>query len=86
MTNGYSYNDSVTNLRELLKAARINERDFIKEAEAILMKDYAEIDKRISYLLVKMYKGKGDLKWAFGMIELYPKSFNSVCLKILRQG
>jgi hypothetical protein len=86
MTNGYSYNDSVTNLRELLKTARINERDFIKEAEAILMKDYAEIDKRISYLLVKMYKGKGDLKWAFGMIELYPKSFNSVCLKILRQG
>ena len=86
MTNGYSYNDSVTNLRELLKTARINERDFIKEAETILMKDYAEIDKRISYLLVRKYKGKGDLKWAFGMIELSPKSFNNVCLKILRQG
>ncbi len=49
------------------------------------MADYAHIDKKISSLLAKIYKGSGDISWVFGMIELIPNSFNAD-LKILRQG
>lgn len=81
LRNGHAYNDSVSNLRALLKKAGINEKEFVKRAEIILMQDYTGIDKEIENLLTKMYRGKSDIVYAFRFIEIEPKYYESV-LKI----
>ena len=80
ISNGYGYNETVGNLRMMLNVAKIDENVFVKRADAILMKDYTDIDEKIGMLLKDMYKGNGDIIWLFGMIER--KDFANM-LKIL---
>lgn len=69
--NGYGYNETIRNLRLLLNAANINESEFIKRADAILMKNYTDIDKKISALLLKMNQNNAlDIERLFMMIEI----------------
>ena len=82
LRNGHAYNDSVSNLRALLKKAGINEKEFVKRAEIILMQDYTGIDKEIENLLTKMYRGKRDIAWAFRGIEMEPVAYERLYLKI----
>lgn len=82
MTNGYSYNYTLQNLRKILDKAKIKEADFLKEAEKILMNDYTNIDEKIGKILSSKYKGKDEWKISrvFGFIE--NKDFDEY-LKIL---
>jgi predicted transcriptional regulator len=85
MQNGLGYNDTVGNLRKLLTKLNIDESEFVKQANIILMKDYEGIDKEIENLLVKISKTK-DLKrknsiiLAFQMIEseYFPMYLNTI--------
>ncbi len=57
-----------------MKTVGIDEKEFIKSANAILMKDYTNIDKKIEDLIVKMSGIKdlertNKLRWAFEMLE-----------------
>ncbi len=71
MKNGYGYNSTVSNLRLLLESAGIDEMEFVKEADKILMKDYTDIDIKISQLLSKMNQNKTlDIVGSFHMIEI----------------
>ena len=80
ISNGYGYNETVGNLRMMLNVAKIDENAFVKRADAILMKDYTDIDAKTGMLLKDMYKGNDDIIWLFGMIER--KDFANL-LKIL---
>lgn len=53
----------------------IDEVEFVKKADAILMKDYTDIDLRIEKLLKDMYKGNKNIAWAFQLIELKPELY-----------
>lgn len=56
----------------MLTKVNIDESKFIKKANIIIMKDYTEIDVKVSSILTKMYQGKK--KWAikdiFNFIEM----------------
>lgn len=83
MSNGYSYNDTVTNLRTLLRKARIGEMEFLKGAEALLMSDYAGIDTRVSRLLVNLNKDKRhDISRAFKFLEVNQNWFDRIVSEI----
>lgn len=78
--NGYGYDYTVNNIRTILSKANISETVFVKEANKILMKTYEGIDVEIGNLLDRLYKGKKDIKWLYGIIE--SEDFNYY-LKIL---
>lgn len=77
MNNGYGYSATVDNLRLLLKQAGFNEKVFVNRANAILMTDYTDMDKKIKALLKEMNMKKrrntftdSDLLFLFDKIEL----------------
>ena len=71
LENGYGYHDFVNNLRLLLSKAQIDENVFVKQADKILMNDYADIDKHITSLLLKLNKNNNlNVRYAFGMLEI----------------
>lgn len=74
LKNGFGYKITVERLRVLIKTVGIDEKEFIKSANTILMKDYTNIDKKIEDLIVRMSGIKdlertNKLRWAFGMLE-----------------
>ncbi|MCM1220333.1 MAG: hypothetical protein NC548_38205 [Lachnospiraceae bacterium] len=72
LDNGYGYSATVNNTRSLLSKAGINESQFVSKAEKILMKDYTDIDVKISELLSNEFrkvKGTGDIGLLFSFIE-----------------
>lgn len=82
LDNGFGYNATIINLRKILEKASIDEKSFIKKASDILMQDYKNIDIKISELLQKMYKNKGDISYVFKFLELDFTNFEHY-LKIL---
>ena len=75
LKHGYGYNDTVNNLRLLLKSARIDESDFVKKADKILMEDYTDIDISIRDLITEMNNNHNiNAGKLFYMIEI--KDFN----------
>ena len=80
---GFAYNHTVANLRKLIQYTGIEKEKFLKEADKLLMQDYTDFDNKISSLLKKMYKGKGDIENVFQFIE--HKDFSEL-LKVLNKG
>ena len=61
----------------------IDEVEFVKKADAILMKDYTDIDLRIEKLLKDMYKGNKNIAWAFPVDRIKARTIQRT-LKSLR--
>ena len=66
LEQGYSYNYPLQNLRKLLSKVNINEQEFLKKASKEIMKDYTNIDVKISNILSTMYHGKD--KWKISRV------------------
>lgn len=83
MTNGYSYNYTLQNLRKILDKAKIKETDFLKEAEDVLMNDYTDIDEKIGKILKQMVgeNNKSNVVDVLNGIEF--RDFEDSFLKIL---
>jgi hypothetical protein len=82
LENGYGYKETVNNTRELLRILDINEDDFCKRAEELLMKNYSAFDKKIVNLMEKMSRRK-NLMDIYGRIEI--EDF-ALILKIFNKG
>ncbi len=53
-------------MRKLLSKVNINEQEFLKKASKEIMKDYTNIDVKISNILSTMYHGKD--KWKISRV------------------
>jgi hypothetical protein len=71
LSNGYGYSATVNNLRSLLSTLNINEKDFVREANIVLMEDYSNIDDKIRDIAMKISKRKDSwkVKESFNMLE-----------------